>query len=162
MKLRYLLPILFCLPITAWAQGAKYQAGTAKPTTDIFGELPVCLGPTNVQAVTCGSDGCVCTSPAEKEATFAEMDVTLYGSIGATYTDVLDLPDGTRAVVFDNQTNGDVDISFNGTTTHFSLKAGDTLSLNLSQFGLVTTAHVWVKRGTTTPTSGVFNISSFK
>lgn len=117
----------------------------------------------NTRTVACDTNGNIGAGASTVAAQFAAMDVTVPGGIGAAYADVLDLPDGTKMVLFDNQTNGDVDISLDGgVSTHYSLKGGDTLALNLAQFGLITTVHVWVKDGTTASTAGAFNISSFK
>lgn len=124
----------------------------------------LCKSPTgNTRTIACDANGNIGPGASSVAATFAAMDVTVPGGIGPAYADVLDLPDGTKMVLFDNQTNGDVDVSLDGgVSTHYSLKGGDTLALNLAQFGLITTVHVWIKDGTAAATTGAFNISSFK
>jgi len=152
--MKKLLLILFLISSTAYAQNSASNIQCKTPTGTKIPVLCDASGNTTVNIV---------ANVPTTAATFATMDVTLPAGIGAAYADVLDLPDGTKMVLFDNQTNGDVVISLDGgVTDHYSMKGGDTLALNLAQFGLITTVHVWVKDGTAAPASGAFNISSFK
>ena len=94
-------------------------------------------------------------------ATFAAQDATT--SIGVAYASSVDLPDGTKVVILDNQTDGDVQVSMDGgTTDHYMITAGDVLSLNLAAVGLITTGEVQTKDGTTASTAGTFYVYSFK
>ena len=94
-------------------------------------------------------------------ATFAAQDATT--SITGSYASAVNLPDNTKTVIFDNQTNGDVQVSIDGgTTDHFHLTAGDTLVLPLAESGLETTGDVQIKDGTITSTSGTFYVYSYK
>lgn len=167
MKLRTLLPLLLLLPGIALAQSVTLQAGNPKPTADIYGDLPICLGPVNVEATACDADGnrtvvIVGTVPTTA-ATFAAETATGFAAIGAGFALGVDLPDGTKVVVLDNQTNGDVVVSMDaGVTTFKTLKGGDTLVLPLAQAGLITTGIVHLKDGTTAATAGSFLISSYK
>ena len=96
-------------------------------------------------------------------ASFAPLDVTAYGAIGAAYALAVDVPDGTKTVILDNQTNGDVMVSMDaGVTDTFHVKAGDVYSLTLAQSGNVTTAQIYIKDGTAVSTSGSFYIYSIK
>ena len=73
------------------------------------------------------------------------------------------LPAATKVVILDNQTNGDVVVSMDaGVSDTFFMKAGDKLVLPLAQVGLITTAIVHLKDGTTASTAGSFYIYSYK
>ena len=168
MKLKTLLFVAL-LPSLALAQSEKYYQGQLlDAAASTYGSMAMCDGGTTAQIPQCDASGnlavnVLAIAAPTVAAQFAAMDVTVPGGIGAAYANVLDLPDGTKMVLFDNQTNGDVDVSLDGgVSTHYSLKGGDTLALNLAQFGLVTTVAVWIKDGTTASAAGAFNISSFK
>jgi len=110
----------------------------------------------------CTSGGAlVVASGGGATATFAAMDATT--TIGAAYASAVNLPDDTKVVILDNQTNGDVTVSMDGGTSDtYHLKAGDILSLNLAAAGLETTADVQIKDGTTASSSGTFYVYSIK
>lgn len=82
-------------------------------------------------------------------------------TIGAAYTAVATLAAGTRQVILDNQTNGDVMVSMDGgTTDHFHLKGGDKLILNLFALGLTSVGEINIKDGTTPSNAGTFYVYS--
>jgi hypothetical protein len=99
---------------------------------------------------------------AATAATFNALVELAHTSIGAAHTLLGDLPDGTRRVMFDNKTNGDVVVSMDaGVNDHYELSGGQTLTLPLASEGLVTTAIVHVKDGTSASTSGKFVMYSY-
>jgi len=96
-------------------------------------------------------------------ATFAALSNITAATLAAGYATVVDLPDGTKWVQIDNQTNGDVMISMNGGTADtWHVKAGDVQTVALAPLGLVTTAVVQAKDGTTASTAGSLYVSSIK
>ena len=120
----------------------------------------------NFTAPTCNASGEMLVSAAVSgvtvtAATFAAIDATT--SIGAAYASSVDLPNDTKIVILDNQTNGDVMVSMDGGVSDtFHLKAGDVLSLNLVSATLKTTGDVQTKDGTTASSTGTFYVSSIK
>lgn len=87
-------------------------------------------------------------TPPAGTAVFPVLHSLAYNLIVVGYTTVVDLPDGTREVILDNQTNGDVYISMDGgATATYHLKGGDKLVVNLHALGLSTTAIVKVRYG---------------
>jgi len=79
--------------------------------------------------------------------------------IGVAYASATDLPDGTRWVSLDNQTDGDVVVSMNGgTNDHFYLRSYQAITLDLVSMGRVTTAAIHLKDGTVACASGEFFI----
>lgn len=102
------------------------------------------------------------STPPVTAAVFAPASATGFAAIGAGYALGVDLPDGTRTVILDNQTNGDVWVSMDGGAHDtFHLKGGDKLVLPLSQSGVSTTAVVHLKDGTSPSTAGTFYIYSY-
>lgn len=98
---------------------------------------------------------------SEGTATFAAADSTT--SIGAAYASALDPVNGTKVVILDNQTNGDVWVSMDaGTNDHFHLQSGDVLSLSLIEQGLSQAAAIHLKDGTSASSSGTFYIYTYK
>lgn len=81
-------------------------------------------------------------------AVFPALASLAYNLIVVGYTAVINLPDDTKLVTLDNQTNGDVYVSMDGGVTDtYHLKGGDKLVVSLADLGLVTTAIVSVRYG---------------
>ena len=126
----------------------------------------VCINPSgNKIPLKCDATGALTVGgviPTDN-ATFAPLDVTLPAGISAAYASAVDLPDGTKKILLNNLTNGDVVVSMDGGTSDYvTMKAFDSLSISLAEAGLVTTAVIAVKDGTTAATAGTFEISSIK
>lgn len=86
--------------------------------------------------------------PPTTAATFSVLASRAYNLIVVGYSTVVDLPNNTRNVILDNQTNGDVYISMDGGATDtYHLKGGDKLVLDLYALGVTTTAIVQVRYG---------------
>ena len=97
------------------------------------------------------------------EAQFDEMIKLGPGDIGAAYAQAVDLADGTRTVIFDNSTSGNVIVSMDGgTTDHFDLEPGQNLTLELYKQNLVSTADIHVKDGAPAPAGGNFKIYAYR
>jgi len=181
MKKLIVLVIAFLLPWTLLAQVTSqgvptYSEGTPHQSGQ-KGIMPLCVR-TDTPASSANLTGEYATincdalggqyvnisgmSPTTAAA-FAPLDVTLPAGIGAGYASAVDLPNGTKVVVLDNQTNGDVMVSMDGGATDTAhMKAGDVLTYDLAADGLVTTADVQVKDGTTASTTGSFYVYSYK
>ena len=97
------------------------------------------------------------------EVQFDRIIEVAHGSIGAGYAQAVDLADGTKTIIFDNRTNGDVAVSMDGgTTNHFEFEAGQTLTLELAKQNLKSTADIHLKDGTNPSSSGKFIIYSYR
>lgn len=159
-----LLPLLFAFVPLA---GAEQIIGLESETAAAAGTIPdKYVTTTAIGADKYGLDvvmGAGVPPVPTVTATFAAESSTGFAAIGAAYALGVDLPDGTKVVILDNQTNGDVVVSMDaGVTTFKTLKAGDALILPLAQAGLITTGIVHLKDGTTAATAGAFLISSYK
>lgn len=94
-------------------------------------------------------------------AVFTALASLGYAAIGAAYASITVLPAGTRQVILDNQTNGDVLVSMDGGATDtYHLKGGDKLILNLFALGLTSTADIQLKDGTSGGNTGTFYVYS--
>lgn len=92
-------------------------------------------------------------------AVLSTMTVIPAASITAGYTLAVDLPDDTRQVRFDNQTDGEVKVSMDaGAHDTYLVAPGQVFTENFYALGRVTSAITHVKRGGTTPTQGNFLI----
>ena len=88
------------------------------------------------------------STPPTAAAVFQLLASKAYTAIIVTYSTIVDLPDGTREVILDNQTNGDVYISMDGGVSDtYHLKGGDKLVLNLFSLGVSTTATIKLRYG---------------
>lgn len=150
-RISILLALLFSAS-HAWADPTYLEANQAKPTIGIQGQLPACLGPVNVEAVACDADGAIKTTTVSvvpgTNATFQAAGTAIaFGTLDATFRECINPVAGTKVVMVDNQTNGDIAVSMDaGTTNHFSnVRAGSIFTLNLAPQGLVTDAAVHVK-----------------
>lgn len=96
-------------------------------------------------------------------ATFGALALITAATLDGTYRTVVDLPDGTKYVQIDNQTNGDILISMDGGSSDtYHVKAGDVQPIYLAPSGLVTTAIIQAKDGTTASTAGSLYVTSIK
>jgi hypothetical protein len=161
MVMKRLLLLLVLLPGIAFAEQIS---GNTSASAAVGGALPdKIVTVTATGADKTGLDINISGATSTTNATFAPLDVTAFGAIGAAYASAVDLPDGTKVVIVDNQTNGDVMVSFDGgVSDHLHVKAGDVMSYNLASSGLVTTADVQIKDGTAVSTAGSFYIYSYK
>lgn len=104
------------------------------------------------------------TSGATGLAQFDALTAVGHAAIGVAYSAGAAVLAGTRMVVLDNQTNGDVMVSMDGGMTDtYHLKGGDKLVLNLVALGVLAGALViQLKDGTSGPTTGTFYIYSVR
>lgn len=90
-------------------------------------------------------------------AIFQAIKTLGYAAIGAAYASIGTLTAGTRLIILDNQTNGDVVVSMDGGATDtYYLKGGDKLIINLYELGLTSNADVQLKDGTAASSAGSF------
>jgi len=95
----------------------------------------------------------------DTNAGFTEMSATGFAAIGAAYALGTDLPDDTREVMFDNQTDADIKVSMDaGVHDTYWLQSGQQLAINFFAIGRVSTAIIHIKRGTVAATAGNFLI----
>lgn len=165
--MRWLLAILLLIPAIAAGQaGTAYETGGLAPTTGLYGRLIACKSATHIKPAACDDNGALSvglTSISKNEAIFGAAGSISAATLDATYRTVVDLPDNTLGLMFDNRTDGDVWVSVdNGVTNNFHVKSGDVLAINLSAMGLVTTGIVKAKDGTTPSTTGDFYAYSVK
>lgn len=100
-------------------------------------------------------------TPPATNATFAAL--TPVTSIGGSYVSAVVLPTGTRAVILDNQTNGDVFVSMDGgTSDNYHMTPGEKDFLDLAALGLLTSADVQLKDGAMVSTAGTFFVYSIQ
>lgn len=96
-------------------------------------------------------------------ATFDPLTAVDAGSIGAAYASAVDLPDATRSIDIDNQTDGCVYVSMDGGLhDHYHLVRGQTMHVNLYDIGRVTTADIQLKDGITPASTGNVFIYSMR
>lgn len=166
MRCKKLIPLSLLIPALAWADPSIYGIGDGLPASGVYGQLPACKGPTVTRAVACGDSGELnvnLLSSTKSAATFNAAGSITSANLTGSYNTVIDLPDGTLAVMFDNQTDGDVWISMDGGVTDtFHLIPKDVVALNLSGIGLKTTAVVKAKDGTSASTTGSLYVFSVK
>ena len=170
-----LIPSLLYAQVTS--QGVPTYAEDSPHVSGQKGVMPLCKR-TDTPGSSAGTNGDYATMNCAPDggqwvsisgvvpsgtAEFAPLDVTLYSSIGAAYASAVNFPDGTKIIILDNQTNGDVMVSCDGGVTDtYHVKAGDVLSINLAAAGVVTTADLQIKDGTSASTSGSFYVYSIK
>ena len=96
------------------------------------------------------------------EATFA-LTTVAHTSIGAAYALAVELPRDCAGLVFDNQTDGDVQPATNDSTADIPpLQSNQVISVDLAAMNLHTNASIYLKDGTSAPTSGNFYIWSMR
>lgn len=135
----------------------------AQPVTG-SGAAALCKNPTaNKIPIACDAGGSISGAAPSTNATFAPQTSVTAAALNAAYQTIVDLPDGTRMVTIDNQTNGDVQVSMTGgASDSMHVKAGDVVYIPLASVGLVTTAVIQVKDGTTASSSGSIYVYSVK
>lgn len=95
------------------------------------------------------------------DAVFIPLESLGHAAIGAAYAAVTALAAGTRLVILDNQTNGDVLVSMDGGATDtYHLKGGDKLIINLFAMGVTSAGSIAVKDGTSGSSDGTFYVYS--
>lgn len=78
-----------------------------------------------------------------------------FGSVGATYAEIVDVTQRARIVVIQNTLNANVTLSFDGgTTDHLILQSGTSVTLDLAASGMTHTGSVQQKYTSGAPTSG--------
>lgn len=99
-------------------------------------------------------------------ASFATLRSLAHTSIGASYAKIGDpLTDPAVAIMFQNSTNGDVQVSIDGTTDILNLPASTyqlwdirTNAPGMTDYLFPVGTQFWVQDGATAPTSGTFFI----
>lgn len=84
-----------------------------------------------------------------------------FGDIGATFAPVLTLTKDAVGMVFLNDLDASVDISFDGTNVAFTLAASEPLIINMESMNRIMAAgEVSAKRTSGAPTSGSLRITA--